>query len=328
MRTLGEFVFCRRAGVLASFQVANEAELEYDRANLDFLPQYRLTVIEEQLAIHLGKLRNWFLWTGLAVASGGAALWFDWKVGVVLAAVLLFVFGRFLTRELRAVMTLADYRRQAFRAEPKEPALPMLASTPVNWWELLKAGFDSIREQEILRDEGLKLAGKPWRVLRKGSLRIPVIKLEADKFEAGRFWVYPQHEIRLAAYAHLLTVCERGEVPYAIALFGDSFDGIAIPMTPELQDQVRRQLEALREVLRRNSGGAAPEAPTNGKVCSGCPFGSPKPVDDAALKDPEKKVHGVTGRDGRLYHSECGDQFEWTPAHELAKRKGLVPPEG
>jgi hypothetical protein len=36
------------------------------------------------------------------------------------------------------------------------------------------------------------------------------------------------------------------------------------------------------------------------------------------------KIFGRTGKDGQLYHSECGDCFGWTPPHELAKSKGLV----
>ena len=327
VRTLGESVFCPRAGILSYLQPTDEEEPEYDRPNLDFLPQYSAVIIEEQLALHLRRLAIWSGLTLAAFATGGAGLWFSWKPVVVVAAVMLFGFGRFFSRELRAVLTLADFRRQALQAQPKEPPPDLSASVAVNWWELLKCGFDSIRLQESLRDESLKLVGKPWRVLRKGSLRIPVIKLESNKFEAGRFWIYPQHEIRLAAYAHLLATCERGEVPYAIALFGDSFDGIAIPMTAELKDQVQRQLDAAREVIRRHLAGKSTDAPANTKICSGCPFGYPRKLTGAELKSPPVTIHGVPGRDGRHYHSECGDLFSWTPAHRLAKKIGLLPPE-
>jgi hypothetical protein len=232
----------------------SEEEREYDQANLDFLPQYSLVVVEEQLSLHLTKLGTCVTWALLVLFSGGVALWFGWKLALVAAAIVFFFIGRWFSRELRAVLTLADTRRQALQAEPKAPAADLLTSMPVNWWSLLKAGFDSIRVQEILRDEGTKLAGKPWRVLRQGSLRIPVIKLEAEQFEAGRFWVYPQHKIRLAAYSHLLATSEGGEVPYGIALFGDSFDGVAIPMTVELKKEVLQQLEAAREILRAEPG--------------------------------------------------------------------------
>jgi hypothetical protein len=327
VRTLGEFVFCKRAGILSSLQPANEEEPEYAQANLDFLPQYSVPIIEEQLALRMRKLGTRSLWLLVVFVLGGVAWWYDWRLAVVAAAVVLFAVGRTFSRELRAVMALADYRREAIRAEPKEPPTNLSTTVAINWWELLKAGFDSIRLQEILKDEETKLAGKPWRVLRKGSLRIPVIKLESDNYRAGRFWIYPQHEIRLAAYAHLLATCEGGEVPYAIVLFGDTFDGIAFPITGELMADVLRQVKLARETIRGHSQDISTAPPANGKICSGCPFGYPVAAIEADLKNPANKVHGVTGRDGKLYHSECGDQFAWTPAHELAKKKGLVPPE-
>ncbi len=326
VRTLGEFVFCQRAGILSSLQETNDTEREYDQPNLDFLPQYSLAVVEEQLAIHLRRLGTRATLAVLLLVVGGVSFWFSWKIAVVAAAVLLFVLSRSFNRELRSVLTLADTRRQALQAEPVEPPSTLSSAVPVNWWSLLKSGFDSIRLQESLRDEETKLSGTPWRVLRKGSLRIPVIKLETANFEAGRFWVYPQHEIRLAAYAHLLATCEGGEVPYAIALFGDSFDGIAIPISAEAMRAIESQLDAAREAIRRHAASLPTDAPENTNVCSGCPFGCPRAVTEAARRDPSKKIHGVPARDGRSYHSECGDLFSWTPPHWLAKKKGLLPP--
>jgi hypothetical protein len=198
VRTLGEFVFCPRAGVLSSLRTEDE-EPEYDQPNLDFLPQYELRIIEEQLGPHLRKLAGSFLFLVVGLIFGGISLGMGWKWAVLGAAVAIFFAGRFFRRELIAVLTLASYRRQAMRAEPAEPPVDLDATMPVNWWNLLQAGFDSIRPQEAFRAEDIQLAGTPWRVLRKGSLRIPVIKLESARFEASRYWVYPQHEVRLAA---------------------------------------------------------------------------------------------------------------------------------
>lgn len=59
VRTLGEFVFCPRAGILAAEKEGNEDEPDEDPIRLDFLPEYSLLVIEEQLALHLRALGSW-----------------------------------------------------------------------------------------------------------------------------------------------------------------------------------------------------------------------------------------------------------------------------
>ena len=328
VRTLGEFVFCPRAGIVAASKGDDEAESDDNPVRLDFLPQYSLTVIEEQLALHLRALGSWagrFIGVFIVMA---VAWYFDWKIAVLIGAVVLFWFGRRMSWEMWAVSTLSDSRRQAIAAEPKEPPENLAGQQLVNWWELLKAGFDSIRLQEKLCDETTKLTGKPWRVLRKGSLRIPVIKIGDDYYEGGRYWIYPQHEIRLAAYALLLSACEGGEVPYGIVLFGNSYEGVAVPITDKLRGEVHSKMAELAAALVAAKKGTPPPVPDSA-LCLKCPLGKPETVAKAQIIQLDTgKVHGRTGRDGRLYHSECGDCFGWTPPHEKAKRKGLSPPSG
>lgn len=325
VRTLGEFVFCPRAGVVSANRADQEAEPEDDPIRLDFLPQYSLTIIEEQLALHLRALGAWAgRFVGLLVVMG-VGWYFDWKIAVLVGALVLFWLGRRMSREMRAVFTLADFRRQALAAEPKEPTADLSEQQLVNWWELLGAGFDSIRLQEKLSDEATRLTGKPWRVLRKGSLRIPVIRISEDYYEGGRYWIYPQHEVRLAAYAHLLIACEGGEVPYGIVLFGKSYEGVAIPITPKLKETTEQRRAELIEELRATKKGLPPPAPEPSN-CAKCPLGKPEKVAKAQMvRLDASRIHGRTGLDGQLYHSECGDCFGWTPPHELAKRKGLLP---
>lgn len=328
VRTLGEFVFCPRAGVVVANKAEDDAESEDNPIRLDFLPQYSLTVIEEQLALHLRALGSWAgRFVGVLIVMG-VAWYFDWKIAILIGALILFWFGRRMSQEMRAVFTLADSRRQAIAAEPKEPPADLGQQQLVNWWELLKAGFDSIRLQETLRDEVTRLAGKPWRVLRKGSLRIPIIRISEDYYEGGRYWIYPQHEVRLAAYAQLLAACEGGEVPYGIVLFGTSYEGVAVPITPKLKEATEQKRAELVAELRATKKGLPPAAPES-SVCAKCPLGKPEKIANAqTVQLNGSKVHGRTGTDGQLYHSECGDCFGWTPPHELAKRKGLAPPGG
>jgi len=64
------------------------------------------------------------------------------------------------------------------------PAIGIKFDVPIeqsiNWWGLIKAGFESIEMRGPLRDPTLKLVGKPWRVLQFGSRRIPVIRKKND----------------------------------------------------------------------------------------------------------------------------------------------------
>jgi hypothetical protein len=326
VRTLGEFVFCPRAGILAAEKEGGEDEPDDDPIRLDFLPEYSLTVIEEQLALHLRALGSWGGRVAGVLIAIAVAWFFGWKVAVVIGAVVLLWLGRRLGQEIRAVLTLADSRRQAIAAEPKEPPENATSQTPVNWWELLKAGFDSIRVQESLRDEASKLAGRPWRVLRKGSLRIPVIKIGEDFYEGGRYWIYAQHEIRLAAYAHLLAACEGGEVPYGIVLFGNTYQGVAIPITAQLKENFLAKRAEFDRAMAAAKKGNPPDEPDAG-CCSGCPFGKPEKVNTDLVQIQREKIHGRNGRDGKLYHSECGDRFEWIPPHAQTKKKGMLPPD-
>jgi hypothetical protein len=229
-------------------------------------------------------------------------------------------------RALSAVVTLNDRRREALAAIPAEPPSDLTDDVRVRWWDLLKAGYESVPYLEPLRDEELALAGKPWRVLKKGSLRIPVIRLPADNYHAGRFWVYVQHRVRLAAYARLLAACEVGETPYAVILFGGGYEGVAVPVLPE--ELVRAKLEEFRRCLDLEWVGVQTAAPPDPRVCSGCPFGLPRAVSAADRRDEAlgRRLHVVTGPDGRGYHSECGDRFRWTPPHAAAIRKRLVGP--
>jgi hypothetical protein len=326
VHTLSEFVFCPRAGIIAAAKRSEEEEPGDDPVHLDFLPRYSVPVIEEELALRIRSLGAWGgRFVGL-LAAIGVALFLGWKIIVLVSAIVLAWIAWRLNREIRAVLTLTDCLRQARLAKPKEPAEKLATQEPVNWWELLSAGFDSIRPQEIFRDETGGLSGKPWRVLRKGAVRIPVIRIGKEHYEAGRYWIGSQHEVRLTAYAHLLAVCEGGTVPYGVVLFGTSYDGVAVPITSKLRDQFQEQSNGLIRTLHVIRSGVVP-LPPDDKRCSGCPHGKPEKVTGTALHPRSTaKVHGRSGRDGALYHSACGDCFGWVPPHDGAKRKGLLPP--
>lgn len=325
VRTLGEFVFCPRAGVLSHASVDEEDEPTDERMNLNFLPEYSLTLIEEQLAVQLRRLARWAAWAagGLFLVVVAARNGLPPVVPLALAVPTALCVWKSL-QALSAVVRLGDRRREAMSATPTEPPADLTDDTRVRWWELLKAGFESVPYLEPLFDGESGLAGKPWRVLKRGPLRIPVIRLPADNYHAGRYWVYEQHRVRLAAYAGLLAACEGGRTPYGVVLFGGSYDGVAVPVIPA--EAVRAKLDEFRRTLDLESMGVPTPPPANPKVCSGCPLGLPRVVTAADRKDEAlgRKLHVVTGPDGRAYHSECGDRFGWTPPHHDAVRKRLI----
>jgi hypothetical protein len=324
--TLGEFAFCPRAGALAALQQIGDDDPAPDDLHLDFLPRYSLAVIEEELSVRFRTVGTWagrFL--GLCVATAVTAF-LGWRLVVLGGAAAVAWTGWRLTRELRQVVELAAMRRAAVAAEPKQPPDDLTQHLPVNWWELLNAGFDSVVPQEAYRDDTAMLAGKPWRILRKGELRIPVIRLGHDQFEGGRYWVEQKHEIKLTAYAHLLENCEGGSTPYGVALFGGSHQGVAVPITNKMKTDLSELATNLRRALAAVQHGYPPPAPTDNR-CAGCHFGKPEKAPPGA-GDPRLRgtVYGRSGSDGTLYHSACGDLFEWVPPHLAAKRKGLLPP--
>ena len=288
VRTLGEFVFCPRAGLLSHASADEEDEPTDERMNLNFLPEYSLTLIEEQLAVQLGRLARWAAW-----AAGGfflvvVAVLNELPPMVPLAlAVPTVLCVRKSLHALSAVVTLGDRRRDALAATPAEPPADLADDSPVRWWDLLKAGFESVPYLEPLFDEDLNLAGKPWRVLNRGSLRIPVIRLPADNYHAGRYWVYEQHRVRLAAYARLLAACEGGQTPYAVVLFGGSYDGVAVPVIPG--EAVRAQLDELRRTLDLDKMAVPTPLPANPEGLLGLP----------ARAAPRLDRRGPQGRDAR-----------------------------
>ena len=115
-----------------------------------------------------------------------------------------------------------------------------LESQEVNWWSMLAAGYEVSELQEAWCDDDRKLSGKPKRVLRRGSIAIPVHRVA---MHAGP--LRQQHIVRATAYCHLLMACESIQPPYAIIFFRDSYDGITVPNTAEHRSAVLRCIDTL-----------------------------------------------------------------------------------
>lgn len=320
VHVLSEFLFCTRAGLLAWEERREDSGKELDEPNLDYLPRYDLPEIEQflerilndiwqDLAIGTGLLALVFLMSGQWGLGGPDGLWAALAVGVVIAP---------MVHHGRRVARLVVRRRQALRAEAKEPDFAESERPAVDWWELLAAGFESVAYKESLYDEDIRLGGRPWRVLRRGPLRIPVFRKRQ-----GIARLHEQHIVRMAAYCHLLEVAEGGESPYGVILDGESYRAVALPNHDEARAALREALATARTVMTAaRDRGKTPDAPGDKHLCSACPWGRPvvhRPGEtETVVAGRPQRVHASSGPDGRLYHSRCGDRYGWTPPHSLA----------
>ncbi|MBX3412416.1 MAG: hypothetical protein KF708_06995 [Pirellulales bacterium] len=324
VHTLSEFVFCPRAGVLAyAQQQMDEIDEPPPRFNLDYLPDYSLALIEQALEHQLRDLRR----LGIRFAAALIALgwmFYDglWLWMLPVAAVFATLSWRFADR-LQSVMVLVSRRRSAREALDRQPIEDSDQMQRVNWWELLKAGYESEVYQHVLEDEDLKLAGRPWRVLVRGSLRIPVVMaLPPNSRQAPT--PGPQQCARSAAYCRLLTTCVGGESPFGIVLFGNSYEGWTVPNTPQQQAEFDLVIARARELFESLTCDDEAARPDSTSVCNGCQHGEPVTVEQGASRIAGSAIHGATGRDGQQYHSPCGDRFRWRPPHHKARALGLV----
>lgn len=329
VRVMAATMFCRRAGVLARELGDDSGEDDDDAARLDFLPDYELAQIEAALeetwrSIHL--FLRWAVFGVLILVGVGLSGLWGWSLLGGLPSVFLF---RWLFDQFRIVSVLARRRDIARRATAREPDLSGPYIQDFNWWELRKAGFEVVPVRESLRDDKLRLAGRPWRILQRGSLRIPVFRKHR-----GERQLRPQHRVRLAAYGHLIEETEGLTAPFGVLMFADSYDVLVVRFTDSVRAEFQQGLTMTRDLLSRFVlsrfvlSRDDPGRPAAASVCEHCPLGRPV-VHRPGQTDTKR---GTTilpafltrGVDGRNYHSPCGDRFHWIPPHERAREKELI----
>jgi len=301
----------------------DEVEEPPPRFNLDYLPDYSLALIEEALQHQYRDLRRLGIRFGSAlfalVALFACGLWI-WMLPVV---VLFTTLGWRFADRLDKVLILVARRRAAREALDRQPIQDSDQMQRVNWWELLRAGFESEVYEQVLEDEELKLAGRPWRVLVRGSLRIPVVKaLTPERGQSPT--PGPQQCARSAAYCRLLAQCVGGESPFGIVIFGNSYDGWTVPNSPQHQAELTSIVAKARELFESETCDQDAERPISTSVCNGCPHGEPTAVDRRSASENGSTIRGKTGRDGKQYHSPCGDRFGWDPPHRRARTLGIA----
>lgn len=319
VHALSEFVFCPRAGVIArELAVDDEIDEPPKRFNLDYAPPYHLPGIEEAVGRLTDSLTKWGLAGAVVLLAALLMFVLGYRVLLIPLGIVLAGVSWVIAKRINRIVELSEWHDLARNAAPREPAPTAQSHQKVNWWEILAAGFESIPSRESYVDSELGLAGRPWRVLRKGSLRIPVIKLQSTE---ERSTPQPQHAIRVAAYCRLLQLNEGMESPYAVLLFGDSWDGLAVANTESLQKLLPQAVAFARELVQMSQWSPEePPSPQPPVQCVGCRYGRPvvyRVEQGSPWWDDDGQIHG-SPFGGKTFHSCCGDRFGWTPPHEQA----------
>ena len=317
---LTEFIYCPRAG-LAQFEDGRIDERDGRTPRADYLPEYNASEIKTLLASLTRQI-----WAVLGLLVGFALLTtiLGWLVywpfrasGVLGCLILLVVLWKLVKQAVILTLRWNEY----CRAKPGAPPADLQEDLVTEWWSILKNNFDRSPGRDMV-DTGLGIRGKPYFVLRRGNLRIPVFLYGGDAEKVR--W---QDRARIAAYCHLLTTCEHGDCPYGIILRSGTYVAVAVPNNERAKKALREGLSKAREIIRLSAEETSdPRKPEDTSRCERCPVGKPHRYDPRTppyLRYGEPlRARLCEDREHRTYHSLCADRFEWTPPHEIAKRRG------
>ena len=320
VHVLTEFVYCPRAG-LAQFEEDRIDQRDGQTPRLDYLPEYELQkIITKRLRVIWKIYALLCMLVVFAILAGllgwliHKVFYLSWLVGTVFLSYLLIQYSY---RAILLTMRLNDY----YRAERGAPPADLQRDMVVNWWSILKDGFDCLSGRTTA-DHRLGIRGRSYYVLRRGSLAIPVFMYSGKAERVRR-----QDRVRIAAYCHLLAVNEGADCPYGILLRPGSDEVVAIPNNWTAQRMLREALDQFREVIRL-SVEAGEDPPENDRGCRDCPIGRPRRYDPRKpkhLKYGQPLRRNLCGSDWvRTYHSHCGDRFEWIPPHQIARERGWI----
>lgn len=321
--TLAEFTFCPRAGVLTHEGGFTESGEELpSTGRLPWFEQDAIEKVYSQSITRLAAMLIGFLAVQILAAASPlvrtsiyplvvGVFSVVWLYGFVLA------FSRW--REI-------GHRRLAFNMAVKcDPNPNRQEPQSVDWWGLLKAGYEVDRPTTSTVDNRAKLSGKPRRTIQKGDLTIPVHRVQS---KSGK--VKPQHIVRVMAYCHLVDEVQGANSPFAIILFGDTYRGITVPVTPENWTTFCDTVKQVRSLLLKSDAGEwSPPKPPHQSICAACFHGMPRAEgSDQPTFRYDKPLEPVilvpkSGKN-RALHCSCGDRYDWKPKHwQNAKLKRL-----
>ncbi len=335
VHVMSEFLFCPRAGIITyeSHQVDTGADFEPAPA-LGGIPMFDIDRIQRKLEIQTRQIKQ--LSTVIGGVVGGTVLVYLYLPAFLVWLLAALMFVPLLTYSqwfpvITSWLHLRARLAQSRLAKPNEPNWEHKLQQEIQWWELIAAGFQSIELNRPLHNHEIALTGKPWRILHRGELRIPVLRIHVDETEGsmGQFRPRLQQQARLAAYAFLTETCERGNADWAIVMFNDGDRGLAFPLDKEEWEAFQTGLPRARSEFQRyeNAAQYRPRPTDQGRVCRGCPFGKPRRVGlrPTVLNGVEVLPRITTDNLNREFHCTCYDRFgDEVPPHKLARQLGLT----
>jgi hypothetical protein len=312
VHSIAEYAFCPRAGLIAYENRRTDEEEEVP--SLYTLPQYELHAIESGIHERWQRLRKW-VW--LIVLSAGLSVAGTVFRQYALLAIFPVAMGICTVKAANIASEMFALYRRLDLAEQSRCAEPIPASDqiqPVNWFGMLHLGFDSIRLQEPLPDSTWYFTGRPWRILRRGSLYIPVYQTHSAVEKLS-----DSQKTKIVAYCRLceLTYGENSS-PYGIVLTGEDHSGFAVPNHPSFRKRFHDSLVELRHLAILSNQHLESDVPFDSRKCAHCPLAKPRKVSwgrQIQRLGAPVAVNPLGENHRGLLHCDCGDRFRWRPAY-------------
>ncbi|MBY0587213.1 PD-(D/E)XK nuclease family protein [bacterium] len=324
VHALGQMAFCPRSAVLA-LERGDQEDPEEQLPRLDYLPNFDLARIEESLKVQVRWLLVAVTFLVMLLVPLVFGMW--WGEPLVIYPSLGIVVGLlwWIANLAEDVLILSQRRHAALNATAKEPSPRIDAVQEISWWEMIRAGFEPAKYERPFQHPLLPLEGSPWRVLQRDSLRIPVVRSNAQRLGNRKGEVFEKHCMRLAAYAVLLETTDHVQSPYGLVFLNDDHRGLAVPITQHDKDSVHEAAERFRLLLKQmDAGEAEPARPENESHCRTCPYGQPVHLNDSEesqLNADGQDVFVILDHSDRRFHSNCGNRFRWIPPHAKAMHR-------
>ena len=312
VHSISEYSFCPRAGLIAYENRRTDDEEEVP--SLYTLPQFELHAIESGIHERWQRLRKW-VWLIVVSAGLSAVATAFRQYGFLAICPVAMGVGTYksavIASEMFALYRRLDLAEQSRCAEPN-PASDQIQ--PVNWFGMLRFGFDSIRLQEPLSDSTWYFTGRPWRILRRGSLYIPVYQTHSAVEKLS-----DSHRSKIAAYCRLCEVnFGENSSPYGIVLTGDDHSGFAVPNHPSFRTRFHDSLVELRHLAILSDQHLESDVPFDSRKCAHCPLAKPRLVSwgrQIQRFGAPVAVNPVGENHRGLLHCDCGDRFRWRPTY-------------
>jgi len=249
---IAEHYFCPRAGIISHSRRAETPPTK--TPSLYLLPVYQIDRLKQDRLDAL--LYTAACWIALVLILVGSLVFRQFfvvdKMWFLLTLAGISVIAAWLMQTATSLFfRFLDLTNRIGLFEQAPESVPDPQSTKmqaVDWWGILKSGFEVSHPNQSLRYDPWRLTGKPDRILTKGGLKIPVFEMELRNGELAA----PQrkHIAKAVAYCNLLALRTGADSPYAIVLGKRQYAGFTVSaLLEENQKCFEDGLVRLRKTL-------------------------------------------------------------------------------